>query len=178
MSGLTIRISSAPPLRRSQSCKRPYGYSPEGDAEFNSVNKLSCYVDIADPIKHATMEVSKAFRCQLPALRDDQLEHLRRWAANNCAHAVPFRDSYGRVVLMALRDRPRAAASHSRTVRTALRRLAIEDAHLRGKWLQLITPVEVMAMGTVDSGQHNPRAADGSGRDDADSDDVRVVSLR
>ena len=120
------------------------------------------------------MQASKAYRCQLPALRDDQLEHLRRWATNNCAHAAIFRDASGRVVLLALRDRPRSAASHSRTVRTALRRMAIADAHLRGKWLHLITPPEVLAMGAVDSGQRDTRAADGSERDD----DVRVVPLR
>ena len=127
------------------------------------------------------MEVSKAYRCQLPALRDDQLEHLRRWAMNNCAHAVSFRDASGRVVLMALRDRPRSAASHSRTMRTTLRKLAIEDVHLRGKWLHLVTACEVLAMGAVDSAQRrtavglDARAAD----DVVEADgDVRVVPLR
>ena len=128
------------------------------------------------------MEVSKAFRCQLPALRDDQLEHLRRWASHHCAQAALFRDERGGVVLMALRDRLRSAASHSRTVRTALRRMAIDDLHLRGKWLHLVTPCEVLALGdgTVDSGQRgttvglNMRMADVVEEDD----DVRVVPLR
>lgn len=122
------------------------------------------------------MQTSKAFRCQLPALRDDQLGHLRRWAANNCAHAVFFRDSSGLVVLMALRDHPRFAASHSRTVRTALRRLSIEDTHFRGKWLQLVTAREALAMGdcAVDSGLRDTRAADSEEGDG----DVRVVQIR
>ena len=112
---------------------------------------------------------------------------------NNCAHAVLFRESSavgplsGGVVLMALRDRPRTAASHARTVRAALRRRGIDDIRLRGKWLHLITPTEVLAMGAVDGTRRDARAADGPQRDedaatrlssDADADDVRVVPLR
>ena len=136
------------------------------------------------------MDISKAFRATLPALHDDQVEHLRRWSVNNCAHAVLFRESSavgplsGGVVLMALRDRPRTAASHARTVRAALRRRGIDDIRLRGKWLHLITPPEVLAMGPVDGAQRDARAADGPQRDEdaatsgADADDVRVVPLR
>ena len=113
---------------------------------------------------------------------------------NNCAHALLFRESSavgplsGGVVLMALRDRPRTAASHARTVRAALRRRGIDDIRLRGKWLHLITPTEVLAMGPVDGAQRDARAADGPQRDEdaatwrassADADhDVRVVPLR
>ena len=122
------------------------------------------------------MEVSKAFRAKLPGLRADQLEHLRRWSDNNCAHAVLFRDSSGRCVLMALRDRPRTAASHSRTVRAALQNRGIDDRGLRGKWLHLITPTEVLAMGSTDSGQRtlpDPRAPDA-----IEDEDIRIVTLR
>ena len=101
------------------------------------------------------MELSKAFRAKLPALRADQLEHLRRWSDNNCAHAVLLRDTSRRCVLIALRDRPRTAASHSRTVRAALRLMAIHDSHLRGKWLHLVTAQEALAMGTVESRQRD-----------------------
>ena len=45
------------------------------------------------PSKALTMDISKAFRATLPALRDDQVEHLRRWSVNNCAHALLFRES-------------------------------------------------------------------------------------
>ena len=142
------------------------------------------------------MDISKAFRATLPAVRDDQMEHLKCWSLNNCAHALLFRDSStvaplsGRVVLMALRDRPRTAASHARTVRAALRRRGIDDIRLRGKWLHLITPTEVLAMGAVDVTRRDARAADSPQRDadaatrrasnaDADDDDdVRVVPLR
>ena len=122
------------------------------------------------------MELSKAFRAKLPGLRADQLEHLRRWSDNNCAHAVLFRDSSGRCVLMALRDRPRTAASHSRTVRAALQNRGIDDRGLRGKWLHLITPTEVLAMGSTDSGQRtlpDPRAPDA-----IEDEDIRIVMLR
>ena len=121
------------------------------------------------------MELSKAFRAKLPVLRADQLEHLRRWSDYNCAHAVLFNNS-GRYVLMALRDRPRTAASHARTVRTALRLMAIDDSHLRGKWLHLITPPEVLAMGARDSGQRI--APDAHAPDAIEEGDVRVVALR
>ena len=128
------------------------------------------------------MDISKAFRATLPALRDDQVEHLRRRSVNNCAHAVLLRESSavgplsGGVVLMALRDRPRTAASHARTVRAALRRRGIDDIRLRGKWLHLITPTEVLAMGSTDSGQRtlpDPRAPDA-----IEDEDVRIVTLR
>ena len=121
------------------------------------------------------MEVSKAFRAKLPALLADQLEHLRRWSDYNCAHAVLLRDSSGRCVLVALRDRPRTAASHSRTGRAALRLMAIDDSHLRGKWLHLVTTQEALAMGTVDSGQ---RMASDPRLPDAIEEDVRIVALR
>ena len=122
------------------------------------------------------MEVSKAFRAQLPALPYDQVVHLRRWIDNNFAHAVLFRDSSGRCVLMALRDRSRTAASHSRTVRAAFRLMAIDDCHLRGKWLHLVTPREALAMGTLDSGELG--APDPRAEDAVQEDDVRVVALR
>ena len=126
--------------------------------------------------KALTMEVSKAFRAQLPALRHDQVVHVRQWINNNFAHAVLFRDSGGRCVLMALRDRSRTAASHSRTVRAALRLMAIDDGPLRAKWLHLVTPQEALAVGTLDSGVLG--APDPRAEDTVEENDVRVVALR
>ena len=122
------------------------------------------------------MEVSKAFRAQLPVLRHDQELHLRRWINNNCAHAVLFRDPIGRCVLMALRDRARTAASHSRTVRAALQNRGIDDSRLRGTWLHLRTPTEALAMGTSENGQRI--APDARAPDAIEDVDVRVVPLR
>ena len=121
------------------------------------------------------MEVSKAFRAQLPALRHDQVVHLRRWIGNNFAHAVLFRNPNGRCVLLALRDRSRTATSPSRTVRAALRLMAIDDCLFRGKWLHLVTPQEALAVSTLDSGElgaPDPRAGD-----TVEENDVRVVTL-
>ena len=94
---------------------------------------------------------------------------------NNCAHTPLFRASSGRCVLMALRDRSRTAASHSRTVRAALRRMAIDNSCLRDEWLHLVTPQETLAVGTLDNGE---RGAPDPRTDDAvEEDDVRVVAL-
>ena len=91
------------------------------------------------------MHTSKAFRCALPALRDDQLTHLARWAALHCAQSGIFRGERGSVVLVGLKERLRTSASFARTVRTALRRLCI-DVPLRGRWCTLITPNEAMSI--------------------------------
>ena len=71
------------------------------------------------------MHTSKAFRCTLPGVRDDQVTTLRRWADLHCAQSIAFRDDRGGVVLVGLKDEFRTCASFSRTVRTALRRLCI-----------------------------------------------------
>ena len=66
------------------------------------------------------MQVSKAFRCTMPGLRDDQADNLRRWAELHCAQSAVFRDDRGSVVLVGLKDELRSSASFARTVRTAL----------------------------------------------------------
>ena len=76
------------------------------------------------------MHTSKAFRCTLPGVRDDQVTTLRRWADLHCAQSIAFRDDRGGVVLVGLKDEFRTCASFSRTVRTALRRLC-NDVPLR-----------------------------------------------
>ena len=77
------------------------------------------------------MHTSKAFRCTLPMLRDDQLTNLRRWAELLCAQSIVFRGDPGSAVFVGLKAELRTCASFSRTVRTALRRLCI-DVPLRG----------------------------------------------
>ena len=66
------------------------------------------------------MQVSKAFRCTIPGLRDVEARHVRRWAELHCAQSALFRNANGSVVLEGLKDE-----SFARTVRTALRRMAI-----------------------------------------------------
>ena len=91
------------------------------------------------------MHTSKAFRCTLPMLRDDQLTNLGRWAELHCAQSIVFRDDRGSAVFVGLKAQLRTCASFSRTVRTALRRLCI-DVPLRGHWITLITPAEAMSI--------------------------------
>ena len=86
------------------------------------------------------MRTSKAFRCTLPMLRDDQLANLRRWAELHCAQSIVFRA--GRCfVFVGLKAQFRTSAGFARTVRTALRRLCI-DVPLRGLWYSLIASRE------------------------------------
>ena len=124
------------------------------------------------------MQTSKAFRCTLPMLRDDQLTNLRRWAELHCAQSIVFRHDRGNAVL---------CASFSRTVRTALRRLCI-DVPLRGRWCTLITPREALTICASDFASRGAAlppagdAVDAGARQriasaHADDSDVRVVAL-
>ena len=127
------------------------------------------------------MRVSKAFRCTIPSLRDDQLNNLRLWAERRCAQSALFMDEQGSVVFVALKDEFRTSASFARTVRTALRRMAVDDVRLRGKWLHLVMAREVLAMceqyGALNA--HGGRSA-ATGREvtaDDERDGVKVVTL-
>ena len=124
------------------------------------------------------MHTSKAFRCALPTLRDDQLPRLRRWAVLHCAQSSIFRGERGSVVFVGLKDEFRTSASFARTVRTALRRLCI-DAPLRGRWCSLITPREVLSICATDIGRRDAaRDMPAASRvDEAADDDIRVIAL-
>ena len=113
---------------------------------------------------------SKAFRATLPGLRDDQLRHLRGWADRHCAQSVVFTDERGAAVLLALKDQPRSSASFSRTVRTFLRRAAI-DVPLRGRWLQLVSEREVIT--AAQQCEQQDRQAPRNAEEDGD----RVICL-
>ena len=100
------------------------------------------------------MLTSKAFRCTLPMLRDDQIINLRRWADLQCAQSIVFRDDRGSAVFVGLKAQLRTCASFSRTVRTALRCLCI-DVPLRGRWCTLITPREALSICATDIGRRD-----------------------
>ena len=130
------------------------------------------------------MQTSKAFRCTLPLLRDDQLTNLRRWAELHCGQSIVFRDDRGSAVLVGLKDEFRTSASFARTIRTALRRLCI-DVPLRGRWCILITPREGLSIcasdiGRRDAARDTPAAVPAAARmvDDAVDEDARIVVLR
>ena len=129
---------------------------------------------------------SKGFRAHFSSLLlDHQVDALRLWASNNCATSTVFRDDFGAVVLMAMRDRPRTAASHARSLRCALRRMPsgrpegmAVDLCLRGKWLHLVSSREVLALCEA----NGPRQGDGPMTRapplDDDIDGVRLIRLR
>ena len=126
------------------------------------------------------MHTSKAFRCTLPMLRDDQLTNLRRWAELHCAQSIFFRADHGSVVFCGLKDEFRTSASFARTIRTALQRLCI-DVPLRGRWCSLITSREALSICASESAS---RGADAGAQPAErlaslhdDDNDVRVVAL-
>ena len=128
------------------------------------------------------MLTSKAFRCTLRMLRDDQIINLRRWADLHCAQSIVFHDDRGSAVFVGLQAQLRICTSFSRTVRTALRRLCI-DVPLRGRWCTLITPREALTICASDFASRDaalPPAGDARERSasaHADDSDVRVVAL-
>ena len=124
------------------------------------------------------MHTSKAFRCALPTLRDDQVKNLARWAVLHCAQSSIFLGERGSVVLVGLKDEFRTSASFARTVRTALRRLCI-DVPLRGRWCSLISPREALSICATDIGRRDAaRETPAASRiDDAADDDIRVITL-
>ncbi len=89
---------------------------------------------------------SKAFRCVLPRVREDHICHIQTRSANECAMSVLFANGSGKVVLVALRDKERNAASFSRTLRSVLRRFSIDDRSLKGTWLNLLTVQEALQL--------------------------------
>ena len=131
------------------------------------------------PSKESSMQTSKAFRCTLPMLREDQVANLRRWADLHCAQSIVFRDDRGSAVFVGLKAELRTCASFSRTVRTALRRLCI-DVPLRGRWCTLITPREALSICASES---SSRGADVGAQpaerlaSPHDDDNARVVAL-
>ena len=125
------------------------------------------------------MQTSKAFRCTLPMLRDDQLTNLRRWAELHCAQSIVFRADRG-FVFVGLKAQFRTSAGFARTVRTALRRLCI-DVQLRGRWCSLITSREALSICASESASRGADAgaqpAERFASPHDDDNDVRVVAL-
>ena len=140
-----------------------------GHREFRRVDFMSRTIDKGSARFKEKM-TSKAFRATLLGLRDDQLRHLRGWADRHCAQSVVFTDERGAAVLLALKDQPRSSASFSRTVRTFLRRAAI-DVPLRGRWLQLVSEREVLT--AAQQCEQQDRQAPRNAEEDGD----RVICL-
>ena len=89
---------------------------------------------------------SKAFRARLPGMQLHELENLQRYAQRTCAFSTMLVSDRGSAVLVCLKDQARSAASFSRTVRSALRKMGMPTTNLRGHWLHLITEQEALAI--------------------------------
>ena len=149
---------------------------PAYDIESPGIDNMSCHFDIMSPCKTSTMQTSKAFRCTLPMLRDDQLTNLRRWAELHCAQSIVFRDDRGSAVFVGLKAELRTCASFSRTVRTALRRLCIDAAGALA--CSLLTPREALSICASDSGQRDAADTPAASRiDDSVDEGIRIVAL-
>ena len=89
---------------------------------------------------------SKAFRARLRGMKRHELENTQRYAQRTCAFSTVLVGDRGSAVLVCLKDQARKAASFSRTVRNAFRKMGAPTANLRGHWLQLITEQEATAI--------------------------------
>ena len=131
-------------------------------------------------------ETSKAFRASIGRLRDHEVKLLHRWALQHCALCAVLCGSKGSVVLVALKDSARAAASFARTVRTAMRTLGIPTSTLAGHWCHLTTEQECLALCTGSPQAVGTTLAPGDGKKTSkpnaerarqNDDNVRIVSL-
>ena len=88
---------------------------------------------------------SKAFRAKLNLAEHDALK-LQLWAKRNCAISDTFVGPRRAIILIALKDRPRSAASFARSIRSALNNMAIPTSCLNGHWVTLITEEEALKL--------------------------------
>ena len=109
----------------------------------------------------ALTSTSKAFRAKFE-LRDHEVPILQRWASMNCALHTCFRSDRGTTELVALRSKCTTSASFARTIRNALCRCGVSTAGLRGHWLFLISPEEVISVcvGNAELPPERPRVVE------------------
>ena len=122
---------------------------------------------------------SKSYRAVLPNIGDEELQRLRRWAADNCSASSVFREGEP-VIWLASKDRARSREAFLRSVRATLRRLGVDVARLRGRWLILaddcaVAPI-IPARDEVHAAQDTPTP-----RQDAvsemEADGAKIISL-
>ena len=134
---------------------------------------------------------SKSFRAQLPALRPDEFERLRRWGAENCAASALSREG-PHVMWLVMRERARSREDHARSVRGTFKKLSIDASGLRkGHWLTLtcsdLVQAEASALNRNCASQHASVANTTAHMPPAPSlptlvaadrdDDVRIIPL-
>ena len=108
------------------------------------------------------MHTSKAFHATLPWLDDAELSRLRAWACQNCAASSLARED-DVVIWRATKERARTREAFLRSVRSTLKRLAIDVSRLKGRWLVLadessvalpqLPPALVAPMLALDAGE-------------------------
>ena len=82
------------------------------------------------------MHTSKAFHATLPWLDGAELNRLRALACQNCAASSLARED-DVVIWRATKERVRTREAFLRSVRSTLKRLAIDVSCLKGRWLVL-----------------------------------------
>ena len=121
---------------------------------------------------------SKSFRAILQPLSDAEVHRLRAWSAENCAAAAVFRE-YDCLVWLASKERARSREAFMRSVRGVLKRLAIDVARLRGRWLMLAEDdvVQAEASRRAAAQPSSPAPVVPSPCHRGDSDNERVILL-
>ena len=121
---------------------------------------------------------SKSFRAILPPLSDAEVRRLQAWSAENCAVATVFRESEC-VIWLASKERARSREAFLRSVRGVLKRLAIDVARLRGRWLMLTEDdvVQAEASRRAAAQPSSPAPVVPSPCHRGDSDNERVILL-
>ena len=121
---------------------------------------------------------SKSFRAILPPLSDADVQRLRAWSAENCAAASVFREPEC-VVWLVSKERARSREAFLRSVRGVLKRLAIDVARLRGRWLMLTEDdvVQAEAARRAAAQPSSPAPVVPSPCHRGDSDNERVILL-
>ena len=128
---------------------------------------------------------SKAFRARIGKLSDHHIDLLHRWASQHCALSSVLRGNKGSIVLVGLKDMRRTATSFARTIRAAMRALAIPTSKtLVGHWCHLITETECILLCASPEPNVDPRHAPsatagghGEGGSLQDQESDRFVSL-
>ena len=110
-----------------------------------SSNRYTKSKNISRALKKEMAATSKAFRAKLH-LSEHDASKLQLWAKRNCAISNIFIGPRNATILIALKDRPRSAASFARSVRAALNNMAITSCCVRGHWVTLITEEECLKL--------------------------------
>ena len=119
------------------------------------------------------MHTSKAFHATLPWLDDAELNRLRAWACQNCAASSLARED-DIVIWRATKERARTREAFLRSVRSTLKRLAIDVSRLRGRWL-VLTDESIVAPTPLPPSTDDPLHAIDPG--EAAESDVKIIAL-